>query len=1117
MAEGETSASAPSLEQILWRAMDRFREEPALVDAEEFAQHIARAFDAEVPEETFADRFFDGAEKLHRRTTFAAAVVRASQRRMHVYEFDLGRLEYVIVEDDRDVVVVSEFGQFRVEYDDALGRALEAAVVTRPERAAAEPRAYFVRASGEVVGVEVAKVARTLERLKLRQVSMPPVLAAEKRLVSFDPVRREMSEARERRALEQRVELPGPGTALWDGQATIGSGTRWEQMLGASADAPDRRVVVETGNVVAIVAAGPRRFAGERALAGGEMLAAVRAGDAPVQALGSERTAAAFAPGSPVAPDAQPDGFWVQPETAFVAEPALPERTFVARPLQLGQITGDPWADWALTSGEASQPAPHVSADALRHPVAPASPALRRERSLEDAAVVAFRAPDGRLVVNRSPSPFPLATLDRPGALVAWRESGGDLVPRAGALPIVALRALHMALERTAAAGGYRLPAARIHQVRDAIGTGRSLALPPQDPRRRSVRLAAPLTAFDHAARLLVSIPFPNRGQLHVGEDLSEALHAYLAAPVTPLVDRAFPSLALPGFAPGARLVQSKAVRSASEAARTLELPAVTPLLAVSPSISDLPALLRRALAGSGNWTAGPGAPLPLAVREVVERSPFSAAGDAPAPFARRPPGPGEEEIVIPLPLWAQMGRGAITETDVLLPPSGGASVHAPPLGAYRLVSPGGGAVDLTAGAPARTGVGVELSAPSAVRISRQPAGRVTATTLGKYVVGRLPLDEAESPAGARRTVRGGDSGEGGVRGELVAAGPDLAPRAATSSAFEAESLAGPDFPSPARTAPLTAGAAGPLQTATAPLAVGSAAPAPRPSAAGPVARATEKEAARTATGLPPGSWDVQRRIDARGSQPRAYAARRGDRPRDEGAILVTRPAGAAPRRVPVSLRFRYVEAPLWWSTGHAAQVQEDLSPEAFRAARAGLGAANTAAALWRSILVAGAGQPERETAMTSAPVQSLEATFGSPGRLDGLGAMAPVPAPAVAAAGPAFIAVSSAGAAGAVPAASATSAASAARARAQAIEMSIVAAIPPAPPPLSTMSSAIAGPAAPLARGRGAGQEAAGRQKEAEDVVSHSKIEGSVDAIAQRIYHRIRRRLQSDRERFGG
>jgi len=34
---------------------------------------------------------------------------------------------------------------------------------------------------------------------------------------------------------------------------------------------------------------------------------------------------------------------------------------------------------------------------------------------------------------------------------------------------------------------------------------------------------------------------------------------------------------------------------------------------------------------------------------------------------------------------------------------------------------------------------------------------------------------------------------------------------------------------------------------------------------------------------------------------------------------------------------------------------------------------------------------------------------------------------------------------------------------------------------------------------------------------VSHSKIEGSVDAIAQRIYHRIRRRIQSDRSGSAG
>ena len=90
-------------------------------------------------------------------------------------------------------------------------------------------------------------------------------------------------------------------------------------------------------------------------------------------------------------------------------------------------------------------------------------------------------------------------------------------------------------------------------------------------------------------------------------------------------------------------------------------------------------------------------------------------------------------------------------------------------------------------------------------------------------------------------------------------------------------------------------------------------------------------------------------------------------------------------------------------------------------------------------------------------------------------------------------------------------------RARADSVEMSIVAAIPPAPPPLETMSSNAAGDV-PHARhkhhGKGGG---GGEHKENADSVSHSKIEGSVDAIAQRIYHRIRQRIESDRERFGG
>ena len=66
-------------------------------------------------------------------------------------------------------------------------------------------------------------------------------------------------------------------------------------------------------------------------------------------------------------------------------------------------------------------------------------------------------------------------------------------------------------------------------------------------------------------------------------------------------------------------------------------------------------------------------------------------------------------------------------------------------------------------------------------------------------------------------------------------------------------------------------------------------------------------------------------------------------------------------------------------------------------------------------------------------------------------------------------------------------------------------------------MSSAARAGEAPHARGKSHGHPAQEHAKEADDAVSHSRIEGSVDAIAQRIYHRIRRRIQSDRERFGG
>lgn len=1048
MPAGETETSAPSLEQILWRATDRFREKPALVDSEEFAQHIARAFEAELPEEAFAERFFAGADRLHQRAAFAGAVVRASKQPLHVYEFDLGRLEYVIVEDDDEVVVVSEFGQFKLENDDALGRALEAAVLKRPERPGGEPRAYFVRASGEVLGVEAGKVARTLERLKLRQVSMPAVAEPGKRLASFNPRRRELSEDREQRALQQRPALSARRPDRWVAGPAIGSATRWEQMLGGYAQPSGRQVTVDTGAVVAIVATPAQDFAGARALAGSEMLAAVRGGDAPVRALGSAGVAEAFVPAAPVAPDS-PDRFWVQPENAFLpAAVSSPERTLVARPLQLGEITGDPWTDWTLTTGGAeTQPPLRVAAD--RPQPAPQErwrPPRGQQLRSGDSPIVAFRAPDGTLVVNRSPAPIAVSPADAPVGLRASTE----LAPRVGAVPFVALRALHIALERTAAAGGYRLPVARLAAAPDVVATRRALVLRPRDDRGRTVRLAAPVTARDHASRLLISMPFPNRGQLHVGQDLAEALHAYLAAPVAPLVHPA-PPIGFRASAPARAALPARAVGKAESALVFLDLPAARPLVAGAPSISGLPLLLQRAVGESGSWTAGPGAPLPLAIHEVAERSPFAAPAEARP--ARRPPGPGEEEIVIPLPLWARMARSPVSESDILF------SSTVRPLDLAH--APGGR-------------LAAKSSGPDALRLSPRAAGSVSETAPeGRDAVGAVPLDAAFAPLVAPGRIRAGEE-------------TDLPPLGS----------AGLDRAAPEVSLPLppAAGAWKPL-------------PVSRPRNPMSVRDATLAIAPPLAMGLPPVSWSGRAADagEAPREQQRAEPAGPDVAPYAGGSIVS---ALTLQRRVPVSLRFRYVGAPLWWSTGNLSQVQEDLSPGVSPELSAGAGAAKVLPAISRSILLAGAGD-ERGIPSDLVPSPGVLAKADAPGAVS----TATAPSTAAVAAGPAYIAMSKAGAAGPVPAANA------ARARAQAMEMSIVAAVPPAPPPLAAMSASTIGAGAPHAQGSGpAGQDAArAHYKGAEDAVSHSKIEGSVDAIAQRIYHRIRRRLQSDRERFGG
>lgn len=1096
MAESVNETSGPSLEQILWRAMDRWAEGPALIDAGEFAEQIAHVFDGALPAEAFVDRFYSGVEKLHHAPEDVAdAVVQGRHESLHVYEFDLRRLDYVVVEDDHEVLVVSDFGQFELASEDGLRRAIDAAVVRQRAETSAAPRGWLVRKSGEMVALDVKKIAASLQQFMLRQVSMPAVQQPATRLAPFQPVRRALGEEREARALRQdaraRQPMPGPraagsarpapdrpqppfSTASQKGpMGGIGAATRWRDMLGGGSRSAigaelgeARRTAIQAGKVVAIFHRDGSR-PGELARIRSEALSAVRGAGAPALLLGDDGLAKAIHAGAPGAAGfPRQDRFWVQPETAFRPAPEVAAPAPV--PVRLGEITGDPWADWALTGlgGLALRAALDRARQRAAMPIAPGLVARLRDRArelaLSGSPIVGFRAPDGTVLPLGSSGPARFDRGDRP-ALPPLEPAGSpSLAPRSGAVPATALAALQLSLERTASAGGYKLPALRLRSAPDAVENGAALDLEAADPRRRDVRLARAISLGERSAQLLLSMPFPNRSEVHVGDDLAQALHAYLATPPTPAPPATPASSAIVlglrrpvGGEAGWTELHSAAAMKAREAVLTLEAPSAQG----SSSVAALPSLLRRALRNGSGWSPA-AAPMPAALRDLALRGPFELAASAP-PAPSRPLNAGEEEIVIPMPLWAQMGRGRLSEAhQIMASPVLGAG-REPPLGEYRLVLPMGGPVDLTSGAPSGTPGTVEVAGPTSLRLLAVRGSLAAATPQGHQPVARVPVGDGATVA----THRG-----------RLPIGPP--PVLAAQPASLARASAAPD--------------AGEIPRSLA------APPGAPPGPASPFAGADS-----FVVGLQPGAWSGHQSQSSPGYQVWSYAPR-ADLPQSSSGV----PPGALSRpsspSLPTALRFRYAGAPLWWS----ASTQDLAGHESERSLRDGLRAASSAASLWRSILVAvasggaadrdgGAGH-EAHAAGTSSLSRRLESLAASPqvGR--------------AAAQGSGAIAIARSGQAGPV---------SGPLARADSVEMSIVAAIPPRPPPLESMSSVPAGGQQPHARGKGhpAGDRGQLAHPDAPDSVSHSKIEGSVDAIAQRIYHRIRRRMQSDRERFGG
>jgi hypothetical protein len=1219
--------TGPSLADILWRAMNRFGDEPEVLDVEEFTSRIAETFEGDLPAEEWVEKFFAGhADPLRRLPRdVAEAVVRATRDRLHVYKFNLAKLDYVIVEDKDKVVIVSDMGQFALQNTDMVRSALEGAIVRTPSgaplrpgglRENQEPRAFFVRTTGEVVAVDVKKVGRALEQFIVKQVATPAIKDPALRLMPLKPSRTRVSDEREERILRlgdprMRLAMPTPpaprpaGAAPPQGAETavfvlmpdgslarpaIGSATRWQQMVGdwvarASGEGPgsspvpvtsQQRFLVDSGRVVALFEGGLRPMpgdAGQMAQVRGQAMSSVRADAAPIRILGDDELAKAIARGAMVVPGlAAKDRFWVQPEQAFVPQRREVEMAQVApqpTPLQLGQITGDPWADWALMGGEPGargRRAQGVYRAALdRDMSAPPELAekLRNMRGqelfLRGGRVVAFRAPDGSVVVNREGGPIRLARSDRPGQ----PSRGQPIALRTGAIPSMALEALRMALERTAAAGGYKLPLASLVSAPNALDVGAAMNLDAGDARRASARLAGNPTllagARGQVAQLMLSMPFPNGSEMHVGSDLADALQQYLGMSVQPASSSGsawIGSGAGLGAAGGGALafassggwgsLHTQAAQNAENALLSLSLPDVQRLLAGSQSQSQLPTLLARAMDQSGSWTPGPGAPMPLAIREFALKGPFEDLPEMVAvPMAapsRRPLNPGEDEIVIPLPLWAQMGRGRISATDQIMASPLAPEGYAPPLGNYRLVAPHSFPLDYTGGAPIGTPGVIQLAGPSGLDLSLARAGNsVQARSLGgRYLLGMIAVDDGETVIGPSGRVRIGQAPRSS--GTLVMPQIDAGslpsfpvsgsrPMAgALSSALQmssdVESRALPGIQSPA-SGSLTSGfsadngftsraaAAGRADAASSmsgldgsqTLVSGGAFSAQLSQGASDSGQAaTEAASAASAatqrlssddgyiTGLPPGAWSGAQSGEP-GYMRWSYSSNRSPTAQNVGGVNLSGLSRPIYPSLPASLRFRYAGAPLWWAAAGGGSGDADDEP-ATRAMRSGLRAATSAASLWKSIFLASPGWGGGSDRLDALSAASLVTGGAVAGGAAGAGAET------------VYVAMNNSGAAGTT---------TAARARADAIEMSIVAAIPPQPPPLESMGavSEVA-----HARGKGHGRHGNGvadHDKEDGDRTSHSKIEGSVDAIAQRIYHRIRRRIQNDRERFGG
>lgn len=237
-------------------------------------------------------------------------------------------------------------------------------------------------------------------------------------------------------------------------------------------------------------------------------------------------------------------------------------------------------------------------------------------------------------------------------------------------------------------------------------------------------------------------------------------------------------------------------------------------------------------------------------------------------------------------------------------------------------------------------------------------------------------------------------------------------------------------------------------------------------------------------------------------------------------AVHVLQQSGAPVRprrRGPTPLRFRYPTSARWWGEG---------TRTAGKAGYAGRLAASGAVVAAPAQANVGSGRVESEVVSPSRVSRtptvggrgavagsSMAAAFA---RGDGAGEATFVEGPSFAGDRPpvsdretAYVVLNSDGHAQ-VMNARAASQVTRAKAHGAPVDMAVVAAVPPAAPTLEQM--AVPGHDRPHAKAKKDQPKAGAAAR-----TDATSLQGTVDSLAQRIYHRLRRRLEADRERFGG